>query len=232
MKYREIFKKKNTLLVVIHAEVFAPQVLSNLHTCWDNGVDGVFLINHSVPPQEFLEEIYGFSRDFFEDKWIGLNILGLSSKNALSSVPVNASGLWVDNAGIEDDDSKTSADLNWKFRKEKRIDWPGLYFGGVAFKYQAPVKNLAEVSKAATNYMDVVTTSGSATGSAPDLGKIETMRKAIGDFPLAVASGITPENVGPYRDLVDCFLISTGISKSHTELDPARVVKMAEVLNR
>ena len=115
--------------------------------------------------------------------------------------------------------------------KTTRKIWDGLYFGGVDFKYHTPEKNLPKISALAKNYMDVVTTSGVATGKAPDIHKIETMRKAIGDFPLAVASGITPENVKNYTDLVDCFLVATGISKSFTELDQKKVQNLVKLLN-
>jgi len=57
----------------------------------------------------------------------------------------------------------------------------------------------------------------------------------ISDFPLAVASGIDSENVLHYtkpETFVDCFLVNTGISKSFTELDPVKVAKLAEVLQK
>nr|NIN71503.1 hypothetical protein [Gemmatimonadota bacterium]NIO31186.1 hypothetical protein [Gemmatimonadota bacterium] len=51
---------------------------------------------------------------------------------------------------------------------------------------------------------------------------------AVGGFPLAIASGITPENVGDYLDVADCFLVATGISSSFTELDPVKVRSLIE----
>ena len=43
-----------------------------------------------------------------------------------------------------------------------------------------------------------MTTSGAATGEAAPIEKIETFRQGIGTGTLAVASGITPENVYDY----------------------------------
>jgi uncharacterized protein len=54
------------------------------------------------------------------------------------------------------------------------------------------------------------------------------MRQALGGFPLAIASGITPENVEAYLPYVDAFLVATGISSSFTELDSERVRMLAE----
>ena len=44
----------------------------------------------------------------------------------------------------------------------------------------------------------------------------------LGDHPLAIASGITPENVADYLPFADCFLVATGISTRIEELDAHR----------
>ena len=105
-----------------------------------------------------------------------------------------------------------------------------LYFGGVAFKYQREVEDVAAAARAALSYVDVVTTSGQGTGEAPAIAKIRAMKAAIGEVPLAIASGIRPENVGDYRGICDCFLVATGISSSASELDGARVAKLVAKL--
>jgi predicted TIM-barrel enzyme len=94
----------------------------------------------------------------------------------------------------------------------------------VAFKYQREVEDVVQASRTAVDYMDVVTTSGPGTGFAASLDKIRTMKQAIGAFPLAIASGITPENVTDYLPISDCFLVATGISKRLDLLD-ARLTK-------
>jgi predicted TIM-barrel enzyme len=76
--------------------------------------------------------------------------------------------------------------------------------------------------------MDVVTTSGPGTGIAAARAKIVAMKEAVGGFPLAIASGITPDNVADYLDVADCFLVATGISRSFTELDPEKTRTLIE----
>lgn len=80
--------------------------------------------------------------------------------------------------------------------------------------------------------MDVVTTSGPGTGKAAAVEKIRTMKEALGDFPLAIASGITPENVSDYLPYADCFLVATGISRNFEQLDPARTHALVEAVRR
>jgi predicted TIM-barrel enzyme len=79
--------------------------------------------------------------------------------------------------------------------------------------------------------MDVITTSGMATGSAPAVEKIRSMREAIGKHPLAIASGMTPENVSQFMPYADAFLVATGISKSSYELDPAKVAAFVKAIS-
>ncbi|MEK9710633.1 MAG: adenine phosphoribosyltransferase, partial [Alphaproteobacteria bacterium] len=63
----------------------------------------------------------------------------------------------------------------------------------------------------AGGFMDVGTTSGIATGNAADISKITTFRAALPDTPIALASGITPDNAAEYA-MVDCFMVATGIN--------------------
>ena len=63
----------------------------------------------------------------------------------------------------------------------------------------------------AAEYMDVVTTSGIATGNAAEISKIATFRSALPDATIALASGITPDNAMDYK-MVDCFMVATGIN--------------------
>lgn len=167
----------------------------------------------------------------YPDYWIGLNCLDLDPWEMFCTVPSSVSGVWSDDTGYDEQEDVPlmGAVLCWVKRKQRK-DWDGLYFGGVAFKYQKKVSDVGRVAWLVTCCVDVVTTSGDATGSSPLVSKIKKMKKAIGTFPLAIARGITPENVAEFMPYVDCFLVATGISKNFTELDPERVSLFAEAL--
>jgi predicted TIM-barrel enzyme len=76
--------------------------------------------------------------------------------------------------------------------------------------------------------MDVVTTSGPGTGLPANVEKISRMKQALGDFPLAIASGITSENIHKYLPYATCFLVATGISKDFHSIDPERLRVLIE----
>ena len=88
-------------------------------------------------------------------------------------------------------------------------------------------------ARLAAPFMDVVTTSGKATGHEADHAKIDAFRRGIGGRPLALASGITPENAASYAD-VDCFMVATGINfdQDFYNIDPARLSRLIAVAGR
>ena len=190
------------------------------------GADGVFLINHGMADEELLL-IHDAVADVHPDWWVGVNCLGLSPDEVFRAVSSKVGGVWTDNAGIEEGQEKQPfAKCVSVVRRTYASDC--LYFGGVAFKYQRDVDDLEAACQIAGRYMSVVTTSGPGTGHAAGIEKIRRMRQALGKTPLAIASGITPENVGAYLPYADSFLVATGISHSFSELDPERTSALIE----
>lgn len=233
LSFQEVFPKGRAFLAVVHVQT-EEQALRNAEIAFEGGADGIFLITHGSVSVVDLLHIYYVIKKAYPGQWIGVNFLGLTPLDALLMVHLpGASGLWTDNAGIDlmSKDPAKSARLFWGLRTGPYAQRQGLYFGGVAFKYQEPVRDVARAAKLAMLYMDVITTSGEATGSQPAVEKIRAMREAIGVHPLAIASGITPENVGQYLDIADVFLVATGVSSSFTELNPRRVKKLAQIVS-
>ncbi len=137
--------------------------------------------------------------------------------------------MWSDNAYImESEEYQRFASPIWTLIRD--AGWKGTYFGGVAFKGQRKVRpeHLGQAAQKATAFMDVVTTSGPGTGVAADIDKVRVMKEALGSFPLALASGVTPDNVGDYLPYVDCFLVATGISDDFEHLNPVLTRRLVD----
>lgn len=216
------------LYPVVHVETFS-QAMDNVNLAHESGADGVFLINHSIGYDKLLH-IHSTIAGAFKDFPIGINCLDLSPAEVISIVGNAAPMIWTDNALIvegreEQPDAQAVKDL---FAK---AGYQGQYFGGVAFKYQKPVKDLESVTKIASQYVDVVTTSGAATGVAAPLEKLKRMKAILGEKFLAIASGITVDNVLDYTPFVDIFLVSTGISKDFLTLDAEKVKELADKIH-
>ena len=220
---------------VIHV-LDAGQIARNIEVAQEGGAAGVFLINHDFGVDPFLPLIRE-TRERFPALWMGVNFLGVTGRKAfptlarLGAEGTRVDAYWADDARIlersdEQEEANAGADVL------AACGWPGLYFGGTAFKKQRPVDpaDYEDAARRATAFMDVVTTSGIATGEEADLRKIEDFRAGAGETAIALASGVTPENAVRYRD-VDCFLVATGINKvdDFYNIDPARLAALMAV---
>ena len=205
----QIFRRGKLFLPVIHP-VSQEIALKSIETAVSADADGIFLINQGMSAEEVLQFVPEVHRRF-KDLWIGVNLLGMQPSEVVarvSQLPVG--GIWSDNAMIdENSEAQTAAEL---FRRARAHNgWTGLYFGGVAFKYQREVSDLMlpSAARAAAPWMDVITSSGPGTGIPASIEKVKALRVGAGKHPIALASGISPENVDQYLPLVDAFLVAS-----------------------
>ncbi len=223
-RFNTAFPRGKAFLPVIHCRGFS-QTLKNARIAFREGADGIFLIGHGLPAAE-LTRIYTHLRLHFARQWIGINFLDLEPLEVLGGAPATASALWMDDVGVREDAAEPDAEAKhfFEMRQAGAGAYSGPVFGGVAFKYQhPPTKNLARAAQLAMPYADVITTSGPATGKPPSVEKIRAMREAIGDHPLANASGLTITNASQYREYVDAALVGTSITDEDGVLIPWKV---------
>jgi hypothetical protein len=225
---------------VIHV-IDQAQAARNVAMAIGEGAQGVFLINHDFGVEPFLP-IIRETRETFPTLWLGVNFLAVTGKDAFPTLGrLEAEGCmidayWADDARIDERRAagdQEEAEAISATRKE--AGWNGLYFGGTAFKKQREVvpEDYGRAAAIAAEHMDVVTTSGVATGHEAETSKIATFRSAIGDRPLALASGVTPDNAHLYGE-VDCFLVATGINLAGDfyNIDPERLRRLMAVTRR
>ena len=169
--------------------------------------------------------------------WIGVNFLAVTGRDAFpvlgdlarEGCPIDA--YWADDARI-DETGRDASEAREIAAAREASGWSGLYFGGTAFKKQRPVDRgrWQDAAREAAPFMDVVTTSGPATGEEAGPEKVRSFRAGAGGAPLALASGITPDNAGHYAE-VDAFLVATGINREGDfyTIDPARLARLVRV---
>jgi len=227
-RFHDTFLTRHVILPIINVSSLE-HAQENVRIARAAGADGCFLISLGPASDETLLEIHRTLLQREPGFWLGVNCVGLTVERVFTTLGEGADGVWVDDALIDETTTEQPAARD-VVQVQRQAGWRGLYFGGVAFKYQRPVRDVAAAARNARAWMDVVTTSGPGTGQAAPPEKIRRMKEAIGDAPLAVASGITPENVNDYLPWADCFLVSTGISYTLDELDPARVRDLVRVV--
>jgi len=226
------FKHPHVILPVIHIET-NQQALHNAKIAFEHGADGIWLIAHA-DTYKGLNQVYLSVRDVYPDRWVGVNCLDLRVPKAMEQIRnglfPGINGLWVDDAGIHDGGPiQEQAIVN----QTAMAGWDGMYFGGVAFKYvHDPNTDVRAVASVASALMDVVTTSGAATGKAADVDKISTMAEAASPTPLAIASGLTSENVSLYLPYAKYLMVATGINASWENIDPSKLKSFVEVVRQ
>lgn len=225
--FDDVFKKRRAFLPVIHV-VNSEQAIEQAGIALDNGADGVFLINHAIGAFILMEACRA-ARERFPSAWIGVNCLGLDILSLITStiLPDDIDGIWSDCSNIPGDEQVAMQTWDIIVDKFPRT----LYFGGVAFKYQGKVDDVANAARVASNYMDVVTTSGDGTGIPPLPDKIRIMADNVRDKVLGIASGISEGNVQEYPE-ARCFLVATSISKDFSHLDPDQVARLAKIVEQ
>lgn len=209
--------------------------LANARTAYDNGADGIFLIGHGLDSHTVCD-LYEKTRKQFPERWIGVNFLDLAAEEDLCSQGEleravkkcgGLNGLWMD--GLPNTRPKYIS---------SRIE----VFGGVAFKCIDPNQRGYELERScerAKLVVDVITTSGNSTGSPPDIAKLKEIRRNIGtESRLALASGVTAENISLFLPFVTDYLVASSIIEkrenrgNHEYFIPKKVLDLASKIHR
>lgn len=229
-RIEQVFGVPRVLLPVIHP-VGRAEALASVEVTVAAGVKGVFLINQGMSDAGVLTLIMEV-RARHPALWVGVNLLGgapeQTLRRGLAACDGRLDGIWSDDAGI-DEDAASQPDAQAFLDARRELGWNGLHFGGVAFKYQreVPAAKLGRAASIAAAFMDVVCTSGPGTGQEAQVDKLVAMRAGLdADGALALASGVTAENVDRFLPHVDAYLVGTGIEQRFGVLDPDKVARL------
>ena len=208
---------KPLIYPVIHQ--LTPELsLQQADLAFECGADGVFLISHTCDNLALLPVARKIKHKYPYNK-IGINLLGHDTMDTIDlAMEYFIDMVWFDYCGISSSGFTQEAlriDA-WK-QDHSIIDFD--VFASVAFKYQAPELN-PELAATYAKLIDCIpTTSGTATGHAPELAKISSMSKAT-DGTLAVASGMDVNNVSEFAPYLSHILVSTGVSDDFHHINP------------
>lgn len=213
--------------------------IRNTSLAIENGADGVFLIGHGMNSVSLIY-LYENVRKLFPKVWIGINFLDISHDTIFHGASFCFSWSRISSA------VKKCENLNalWiDAMPDERLPLSAIQvFGGVAFKYLSPHLSgtaLADACEHAIQRVDVVTTSGDKTGSAPSVEKLETIKRHLeGRIPLALASGVSSSNVREFLETVDIFLVASSICERNPKLGneeylvPEKVRELADLIHK
>jgi predicted TIM-barrel enzyme len=203
--------------------------------------DGVYLIDHRSRTTDMLYTVFNNVSEKAPGAFIGLNLLQTNSsyaafeeigeaggKGRLNRLP---DGLWVDDASYFARETQTLREQNQAFRDIT-------YLGGVAFKYTQKYTNdpekAAEQARQFAPLVDVVTTTGRATGQSASIAKVTSMKQAIAPQRMAIASGVSIENIQAFAEVADQALVASSV-ETHPQsgvLDQRKLRRLIRAAHR
>jgi uncharacterized protein len=229
------------LLPVIHL-FDAEQAVRNARIAFDSGCHGVWLIAHGsnehVKQNDLLKVCYDAVRANWPTAWIGVNVLSMMFHPEelwtwiAKNVPT-VNGVWTDQCFATK--SGTTDHLIRIAHARARAGCTNLvYFGGFAFKHQPLLVDsqedesltesdslkLAQLAVVASKHVDVLVTSGTATGATPRVAKVKCIQDAICPAPLALSgAGLNLDLFAKYSEI---FFAATALQADcsrHGQID-------------
>lgn len=187
----------------------------NAEMCAKNNAYGLFVISMEGDNLG-LAALAKRIKNSFPQLKVGINLLGYTAIESIyEGLNYSLDMTWSDSPVVTGSSISNEAKL---IQKELNAT-EHLFFNSVAFKYQRVEKDVAQAVLNSQSLGFIPITSGEATGKAADLSKLKTMKEALKDYPLGIASGLTPDNVFEYIPFIEYGLVATGISKDFHTFD-------------
>lgn len=203
MQFKQLLKKGKPIFGMIHLSFDEAdddrikRAIRETQILEEEGVDGIIVENYHGSVDD-IEKYFEQSKAILENSKliVGINVLPNDYKEALELADkVGAKFIQLDYVA--------GTYLNNKFIYEShflsiREKYPHiLVLGGVWPKYYEPVETskLKDDIKSGMKRADAIVVTGAGTGKETPLDKIKEFKDIVGDFPLIIGAGLTPDNI-------------------------------------
>lgn len=211
--FLDIFKSRKPIFGMLHLlgdndEEVLERAKREISIYYEQGVDAVIVENyfgtyhHMVMVLEYLQQNY-------KDHIYGVNCLDQDTMNFELAIKYDAAFVQLDSVAghLEERNDITFA----AFMKLYRSRFSGYVLGGVRFKYQPYLsgRSLEEDLKIGMTRCDAIVVTQDATGQETSMEKIKEFRNIIGDFPLIIGAGMTPDNCAKQLAIGDAAIVGS-----------------------
>ncbi|MGM0582984.1 MAG: BtpA/SgcQ family protein [Bacteroidota bacterium] len=225
--YDKVFGKI-PILGMIHLAGQNPvrRALEELALFEEEGIDGAIIENYHGS----VEDVIGTLEETHRRKLaIGINILPNEFYIALPlAKEYGADFVQLDHvAGIY-----RSGQLNYEnYRKLKQPET--IVLGGVWPKYYEPIKgsDLERDLKEGMERAEAIVVTGAGTGQETPLDKIRKYREIIGDHPLVVGAGLTPDNAYEQLCISNGAIVGTSLKIDDNTYNPMDRQKIRDFMS-
>lgn len=210
--------------------------MQDLDNCLKGGADAVIFINEWCSLDE-LERVLKHVRKKYPVGPLGVNYLGDDQSDPYGihhsfrlAREYNLQLVWTDFSGVDLIKEKSEISLHEidKVKPENVF-----YCSGIHMKYSTlldPNKPIEKSALQAMGWADGIIVTGPKTGVAADPEKMRKARSVIGDYPLGVASGVSPENVHQIREYCDFYIVASSLQDEKKRIVAEKVRRLREKL--
>jgi len=234
-----LFPKRKPIIGMIHLkgneekEIFE-RAKKEIDMMVNNGIDGLMLENYFGNYYN-LEQILDYASKEKLGVPYGVNCLNVDALGFDLATKYHAQYLQVDSVVghlMPRDEASLEA-----FFKLYRTRCPAYLIGGVRFKYQPvlSINSVEEDLRIGMTRCDAIAVTQDATGQETSIEKIKQFRKALGEFPLVIAAGMTLENAKMQLAIGDMAIIGSYFKenfKDNGEVSAAHVRNFMEAVER
>ncbi|MDR2901933.1 MAG: membrane biogenesis protein [Lactobacillales bacterium] len=182
----------------------------------ENGVDAVLVENYFGAPENVAHVLSHFQKHRPEITY-GVNLLGSPEDAFEVALKYGAKFIQIDSVighWLPQADAIKGMVLSC-LRQKYQIP----LMGGVRFKYKEVLSGraLAEDLRVGMERCDAVVVTGAKTKEETPLEKIRSFKKTLGDFPLIVGAGVTPQNLVDSFPYAGGFIVGSYFKEEHTD---------------
>lgn len=212
-KFDAAFGVKKPIFAMLHLkgdshDAVFEQAKRELDIYLEGGVDAVIVENY-YGGYEDMVRMLDYMKDEHIDTRFGINCLRFDSLGFHLARTYGATFVQLDSVIGHVDPRDESAEA--AFLEHERSSYDGLVLGGVRFKYQ-PMKSVnpldvdLQISK---GRCDAVVVTQDATGQETSMDKINEFRAGLGEFPLVIGAGVTPDNAAAGFSVADAAIVGS-----------------------
>lgn len=233
-KFFEVFKKDKPIIGVLHLkgnndEEILCKAKKEIDDYLNGGVDAILVENY-FGNYHNMEQALQYIVNNKPDICYGVNCLNLDVLSFELAKKYNAKFIQIDSVVGH---MKPRDDVSMQaFLDLYRSTCDVVLLGGVRFKYQPYLsgRSLEEDLTIAKDRCDVVVVTQDATGQETSIDKIKEFREILGDFPLLVGAGITPENCEKQLSYVDGAIVGSYFKDTYKDTGDVCVEHVKELV--
>ena len=237
-EFLDVFKSRKPIFGMLHLlgdndEEVMERAKKEISIYYENGVDAVIVENY-FGTYPHMVQVLTYLQQNYPDQVYGVNCLDQDTMNFELAIQYGATFVQLDSvAGHLEERNDITFDA---FMKLYRSRFSGYVLGGVRFKYQPYLsgRSLQEDLRIGMTRCDAIVVTQDATGQETSMEKIKEFRDIIGNFPLIIGAGMTPDNCEKQLAVGDAAIVGSYFKdtyKDNGEVDAQHVKQMINARN-